>query len=457
MEGLSPWELATLKVVYHRSDQGRKGFLNVDDIVQLCKNLGVNITEEESSNLFKEMDDNNDGRISFSELMTKICTDNEGRVQDMQLRAAMLNQTALVATGAAIPLILKGKTMIVLGTLFYDPVRLFRDFYVDYAQGLKARVKSGGGKSVVKEDVQSLMDGIKKGFKAGSKIRTAALVVLAISVDCAVGALVFLVYAKVRSQLQRTAQEKFVQMQKQEDEELKRKWRSSQNHHHQHQIASDNETDPDNDIIIFEHNPIDHIDHNALKKSTELVAASSSLSSQAEPKAVRKRMNRAEICLLEATSGAVAGAFAGLLTPLAKRVVDRDLFWPDAGIAGRTYLRIRHGMSAHAAFFSGFYFFRSYFAEVAYKKLKFQSTSFHDAIVTTAAGCCAGGCWKVASDPLKNRDDWVAKNSIEMWRKLSFNARLSIRTQGLGKALAQTMPVTGVAFLFYEASFAYFM
>lgn len=480
MEGLSPWELATLKVVYHRSDRGRKGFLNADDIKQLCKDLGVQLSEQESQQLFSEMDVDNDGRISFSELMSHLAN-NAGHVTDMQLRAAMLNQTALVATGAAIPLILKGKAMIVLGTLFYDPVRLFRDFYVDYFHALKSRRMAG--EKIAKEDIKSLFEGIRKGFGAGLRVRTTALVVLAICVDCAVGALVFLIYAQTRSQFQRIAQEKFLKMQNEEEKRAN----SLRDHH----PPRKNDDEAAARISFLNKLPTDHIEHpatllisacylqeNSLNQTIEeeekqahqhqLAQQQQQQQQQEEGKSpakndtlpattFRKRLNRTEVCILEASSGAVAGACAGLLTPVAKRLLSRDLYWPDAGVGGRTLLRIRHGMASHAAFFSGFYFFRSYFAEIAYKRMRFQSTTFADAIVTTLAGCFAGGCWKVASEPLKNRDEWVRTHSWEKWNKMPFATRIAIRTKGLGWQLAQTMPVTGVAFLIYEASFYFFL
>lgn len=450
MEGLSPWELATLKVVYHRSDRGRKGFLSADDLKQLCKDLGVLLTEAESQNLFNDIDVDKDGRISFSELMSHL-TNNAGHVTDMQLRAAMLNQTALVATGAAIPLILKGKTMIVLGTLFYDPVRLFRDFYVDYFHALKS--KRMAGEKIAKEDIKSLMQGVKNGFKAGLKIRTTALVILAIGVDCAVGALVFLIYAKVRAQFQRVAQEKFLRMQQQQQQQTTSSSKKENNIDSEPLLSFPASATS----IADDHQHVHELitSTNKFHEENERIAAG-----EAEGKSltkVRTRLNRAEVTILEASSGAVAGACAGLLTPIAKRLLSRDLFWPDAGVAGRTFLRVRHGMASHAAFFSGFYFFRQFFSDIAYRYMKFSSTTFSDAIVTTAAGCFAGGCWKLASDPLKNRDDWVSQHSAAEWRKLKFATRIGIRTKGLGRQLAQTMPVTGVAFLIYEASFSYLL
>lgn len=389
------------------------------------------------------MDVDSDGKISFSELMSHL-TNNAGHVTDMQLRAAMLNETALVATGAAIPLILKGKGMIFLGTLFYDPVRLFRDFYVDYFHALKS--KRMAGEKIAKEDIKDLFTGMKRGFKAGFKIRTTALVVLAICVDCAVGACVFLVYAKVRAELQKRAQQKFLQMQNDEDELQKKKKQQEE----QQMMKKEEEAE---EVEIKLISPC--LDSAASAAATEISKEESD--EPDEKKIIRKRLNFREVFFLEATSGAAAGAFAGLLTPLAKRLLSRDLLWPDSSVGTRTWLRVRHGMASHAAFFSGFFFFRNMLSRLAFKKLKFESNTFSDAIITTISGCCAGGCWKVASEPLKNRDEWVLKNSVEAWRKLPPAMRFQIRTKGLGWALAQTMPVTGVAFLIYEASFAYLL
>ncbi len=391
MDGLTPWELSTLKVLYHRCDRGSKGFLNADDVKAMCAGLGVRLTDERAQALFDEMDVDHDGRVSFSELMSHLAAD-EGNVHDMQLRAAMLDRAALAATGAALPLLLKGKAMIVLGTLFYDPVRLFRGFYVDLVHPLRSLRAAGA--DVAHRDLSGVVEGIRRGMRAGKALRSTALVVGAVLVDCFVGALVFLLYTKVRAVLQRWAQRR--------------------------------------------------------------VAAASASPPSPGVAPQRRRLRMPEVCALEAAAGATAGAFAGVAAPLARRFVARELFTqPQPHFLLRGFQRVRREAAAHAAFFTGFFFFRHVITDVTYHSLGFKSNTVTDAVVTTLAGCAAGGAWKCVAEPLRNRDEFVVQNGARAWWTLPWRRKLGIRCAGLRSSLLQTMPITGVAFLVYEASFLF--
>jgi hypothetical protein len=209
----SPWELASLKVVYHRFDDRHKGFLDADDLHRVCTACHLLLTPAEFQALVLVMDANQDGRFSFEEFVTFLALsgpENPGAVQ-MRERIMRADAASLTA-GAALGIIpfVKGKLFVVLGTLFYDPIRLFRDSFVDYSATLRHRLhmrkqRRGGGSAAVGHDhphqhhrPQSLIS-VLKAHASGSHVgKTAFWLTYTISLDCIVGAAMFLSYSRAR-------------------------------------------------------------------------------------------------------------------------------------------------------------------------------------------------------------------------------------------------------------------
>jgi hypothetical protein len=112
---------------------------------------------------------------------------------------------------------------------------------------------------------------------------------------------------------------------------------------------------------------------------------------------------------------------------------------------------------AHGAFFLDFSATQRATQRLAFGTLALDRSSFREAMVTTASGCTAGAAFRCVSLPLKLYMDFrlESHNPAATWRRLPLRGKVGICTQGLGTSLAFTMPVTGVAFLLYEASFLY--
>lgn len=62
----------TLSEVFHQIDTNQNGFIECDEFQNLLERLGFTISEQQIYEIMRQMDDNFDGRISFSELKMHI-------------------------------------------------------------------------------------------------------------------------------------------------------------------------------------------------------------------------------------------------------------------------------------------------------------------------------------------------------------------------------------------------
>lgn len=228
----SPWELASLKVVYHRFDDRHKGYLDADDLRRVCTACHLVLTAEEFRTLVVVMDANGDERFSFEEFVTFLALSGPDHPGAVQMRERLMSADAASLTaGAALGILpfVKHQLFVILGTLFYDPIRLFRDSFVDYSATLRHRLHvreqrnsntaaaSGGVQSSASSSGYtactrrmnvsssscatpdaSLLH-VARAHARGSHIgKTFGWLTYTISLDCVVGAAMFLSYSRAR-------------------------------------------------------------------------------------------------------------------------------------------------------------------------------------------------------------------------------------------------------------------
>ena len=519
MDGLTPWEIASLKVAHHRRDEGHKGYLDRRDFDAMCDECHLGLTHEESDALFAHMDLDCDGRISFQELLNYLTAisfggggsggDNvqnifrdgsssssnsnagssdslggsrttsappkllvssspssfsasggefygarrptdphpltaaaaaspfspEERALLLQSAADMIrlsyasDMSAVLAGGilGLLPL-LKSKFFVVVGTLFYDPIRLFRDNIVDYTGSLgndnasqKATATAYG---FLKDRSVPWTTRLRMTFLlCRGLMGVVGWVVFAATLDCTGGVVMFVTYARARQKLLSAT-------------------------------AS------------------------ARRRRGEAEGCGSGGDDGVPPLIARLRdFVVSRRYLLEATAGLVGGAAGGFVERPLRYVAHHRILNPSrlvsAGapravaeaFSGCTWAVYRQGIS-HAIFFAAFSFSHDSLRSLLYRRLQRQRTSWSDACITAVSGCCAGGSYRLVSLPLLNvynatggaARPWAASasasvgpRSVEfMSQHATFRGAVRAAYAGLGYSMLWIMPITGAAFLVYE-------
>jgi Ca2+-binding EF-hand superfamily protein len=60
---------ADLLKVFKKFDQDGNGLISADEILSTMKSIGIEISDNDVKELIKEMDSNNDGKISYEEFL----------------------------------------------------------------------------------------------------------------------------------------------------------------------------------------------------------------------------------------------------------------------------------------------------------------------------------------------------------------------------------------------------
>ena len=390
MDGFTPWELATIKLVYHLQDQNKKGFLDFSDIRRICVLYKLQLSENQLMDLMDVMDANKDGHISFEEFLNFLSHSSSGSAAKLKIRAAVSSDQAALFAGTSFGLlhVMKGKLLLLLGAFFADPVRMFRDTYVDYASALKSRlerrpIRSTGASTAVapppkKEAIAELglLGAIKTHRRVNRKIfATAGWVTYTVVLDSIVGVSMFLGYARAKM------------------------------------FLMDNQIT----MIVF---------------------------------------NAEHMMRVEVVSGFVGGMVSGFFVLPCKYLsvnhINPLLVVTAAhrplAFKGCVATSLRQGVY-HGAFFATFYWSRLALSTILFQKLRVEGTTFRDALVTSTAGCLAGAAYRTVSVPAEN---WVRHSSAIRLRWSSAGSMWRMLWKGYGSSLIWTMPATGVVFLAYE-------
>lgn len=64
---MSPEERNRLKEVFDRYDRDKSGSIDIDELTDMCTELGAKVTEEQAKQLMKELDQDGNGTIEFGE------------------------------------------------------------------------------------------------------------------------------------------------------------------------------------------------------------------------------------------------------------------------------------------------------------------------------------------------------------------------------------------------------
>jgi hypothetical protein len=185
MNGYTPWEVAALKQRYHRVDVGHKGYLDRGDVDRLLSE--ARCPDTAASVVFDQLDRNHDDAVTFEELAWFLA--NTPSPEAARLRAHMLQTDATLAAGATMGLLAatKAKAFVAVGAFLADPIRLFRDYYVEYTTSLRAHSKATRRKSFVAA-VRNV--GLLSGL---------GWFLFSVLLDSAVGAAMFVSYAHGRA------------------------------------------------------------------------------------------------------------------------------------------------------------------------------------------------------------------------------------------------------------------
>ena len=226
---LSPWELSMLKISFHRADAHHRGCLGRDDVGRLCRLLltdppdisapstgqrqrgghpgdlmyvsdhAARILDDNVEamveRIFRIADKDQDGTLSFREVVDFVSHVKEpnqagcggGASDALLLRATLLNPTSCVAFGSTMGVLLlfKAKALTAVGTMFVDPIRLFRGGYVDVAATVNTSEKRKG---------------IARRMVAAMKP-----VMISLVLDCGIGVVMFTAYGVAKQYFVRSA------------------------------------------------------------------------------------------------------------------------------------------------------------------------------------------------------------------------------------------------------------
>lgn len=450
MEGLTPWEIASLKVVYHRIDEEHKGYLDRQDFNTICDDCDLNLSTRQADVLFRRIDHDDDGRIQFQDLLnylsavsfggsgsssvaasstpqlaanptadvdeaaiarsavvSKSLTSSSALTNPTDADIALFKRTAarirksyasdvsaIFAGGilGLIPLI-KTKFFVVAGTLFYDPIRLFRDNIVDYTSSLennnKAAQRTISSYQFIRNPKVPWSTKLKMSFVLfRGVLGVAGWVIFAATLDCLGGVIMFLTYARAR-----------------------------------HRIAYNDEA-----AVLLEGNRY----------------------------------------ALEACAGCIGGAAGGLVERPLRYVAHHRILSPAKLIEpmavtnafkGVTWAVYRQAIS-HSVFFATFAYSHDTHRWLWYRYLDAERTSWRDACITAVSGCTAGGCYRLVSLPMLNiyhatggpQRDWsVTPRTLQfLATQPSLRTAVAKAYNGLGYSMLWIMPITGAAFLVYE-------
>lgn len=496
----TPWELASLKVIYHQFDDRHKGYLDAEDLRRVCAACLIVLTEDEFRSIVHVMDSDGDARFSFDEFVTFLALSGPEHAEAVRLREqVMRGNLAAVTAGAALGImqVVKGKLFVLLGTLFYDPIRLFRDSFVDYAATLRHKTNVAAASSGSAQQVApSLLAALRSHAKATHIGSSLFWLTYTIALDCAVGVSMFVTYAQSRSWLMGSAQ----------------RFQNHQRHPSQPQALSPS---PASNNAITTTSPSDE----TIEATTMFKVWSSSMWHRFDH-AAGGCVSRHPLWL-EGISGGLGGGVSGILQgpcryfatfgnlklcyaapqqphyeapgedgisstatrsksgsnqPLNDgrgaarsriRQARQELHTAFRGTSGAMF---RNSLG-HAAFFAAFSGSRAWTYRVCFGPhgscVQLQRNSLRDSCVTALAGCAAGAAYRTVSLPIGNLQHhyfvWKSKTGETVgWRGMGHWVRDLLITRGgmrgtvrfaysgFGEALVYTMPVTGVAFLAYE-------
>ena len=415
MEGFTPWEYAALKVVYHRYDRERKGYLSRSDLQVLCRESSLPSDEAAVSSIFARMDLDGDEHVDFREFVSFISLTGENSVEQVAMRGMLLTDKAAVCAGAAMGLLpmLKGKLVVLMGTMFYDPIRLFRDTYVDYTTSIRAALHQ---KHAVSEHVAenlSFFDVLKHHARKSKRMgSTTAWFMFSLVLDTTAGAAVFLSYSRVRMVLA-------------------------------------NATFGANNPPAVSSGVTDARESLAILSSKEAAAAA------------RRRRGY----MLEFASGYAAGIVGGLLERPCKYLARQHTVNLLRLVSDRhrafqgTFFAVTKQSVSHAVFFSAFAWANRNAHYHAFQKPNHwvaHHTSFCEALATSAAGCAAGAAFRLVTVPMQNiytrcfKPRTKVENFGVLCRRANVGELRRVAFSGLASSLIFTMPITGFAFLAYE-------
>jgi hypothetical protein len=385
MNGYTPWEIAVLKSKYHRSDESHKGYLDRTDVAHLASSAGV-CQPDFVDDLFFRIDRNHDGQVTFEELTRFLALSSSPEAAS--LKGFFLATDASAAAGASMGLmtLLKTKALLSLGAFFADPIRLFRDYYVEYTTSVRAAASE---KQAVKKTLSKPEPGLRTVFARVGILKGVGWTVFSICLDSGVGVCMFLTYAYARAALANAL----------------RKLDKPPANYEEMMAASDPP----------------FISQLALELGGGAAAGFVS-------------------AVLEAPAQALATSHLSrsAIVPAFKTATIR---W---------HSRIARGTLSHAAFFGSFYACRTLGDTLLFEKLGARRTTFSSAMLTATAGCGAGAGYRLIAVPMENRNLLIRGKGRAAWNALSLRCKGRELTRGLGQSLIFTMPVTGIVFLGYE-------
>eukprot|EP00744_Colponema_vietnamica_P015583 GILI01021850.1.p1 GENE.GILI01021850.1~~GILI01021850.1.p1 ORF type:complete len:456 (+),score=53.93 GILI01021850.1:99-1466(+) len=449
MDGLTPWEIASLKVAYHRIDEDHKGYLDRQNFNTICDDCNLNLSKRQEDVLFMRIDHDDDGRIQFQDLLNYLSAVTfEGKASSSVAAAstpelastpsiqlsratkalatvshALTSSTALsdptdadvalftrsaarirqsyasdisaIFAGGILGLLplLKTKFFVVAGTLFYDPIRLFRDNIVDYTGSLennnKAAQRTINSYQFIRNPKVAWTTKVRMSLMLCSGLLgVLGWVVFAATLDCLGGVVMFLTYSRAR-----------------------------------HRIANN-----DDAAAMF---------------------------------AGRRY-------LMEACAGFIGGAAGGFVERPLRYVAHHRILSPvkllepvtvSNAFKGCTWAVYRQAV-CHAVFFSAFSYSHDMHRWLWYRYMDAERTSWRDACITAASGCMAGGSYRLISLPMLNiyhetggaSRPWSFQPRTAQFLKKHTTAKSAFKAaySGLGYSMAWIMPITGAAFLVYE-------
>lgn len=374
----------------------------------------MELTAQQLDLLLAGLDRDGDHHINFDELLYFLSHQKELQhlVGSLKLQADLMSNNAALAAGAAMGLLpfLKGKLAVGLGTLFYDPIRLYRDCYVEYCTAVRSQIVKLKHDVTLEPKLQGMtaaelnhslgfMDAMRVHARAGGSILcTTTLVVYVFALDCFLGVLLFTSYSKYRR------------------------------------------------FIVDQGEPVSLNRDSSIEMKFRWFCYGMNL--------------RQEKLKIEVVAGFMAGATMGVLQSPVRYTASHPLWWfPTRWDLFSKHLFFEHSISnvfrqgfSHAAFFGTF-------SQVQHSIRYFMGrrgidrTSMNDALIVSLAGCAAGGAYRLVSLPSGRFLEYRSKHGLGAFVRLSQREKFRALTHGLGTSLAFTMPVTGLAFLGYEAAF----
>ena len=375
---VSAWEIGYIKNVFHTFDASHAGSLSRRDLTLGCEALGLDFTREQLHGIFEEMDESGDGEISLEEFVTWLSKSHSESGEAALLQAKIGNRDACICGGSAFGL------LHCVGWFFADPIRLFRDSYVEYFALIKAKVAHRTGIAMGQVGV---VDAVRNEARAMGMMPILKAISVAIAIDSFIGISMFTSYCWSKAWLAKSG------------------------------------------------------------------------------------LHRMQ---LELTAGAMAGGVCGTLNCAVNNLTDQQRTWDRSWnqimrssqalqllkpwvLFQSLHRFLLRDMFGHALFFATFNGGKRAGAGLM-ACLRIKRNTLRDASVTVCSGALAGASYRVATVPLTQLWKWHAEqpapchsNSVvHFLRTVKPGARLPLLYRGLGESLRYSMPVSGLAFLFYE-------